>query len=294
MKRFAVLMCVIVVVLVASVANAQQYKNLARGATAIAAPTFSSAWFSNPAVLAGLNVPEDDTLMPSEKVWRNEASVDIEVSGDNNVWALDWGGYNSGSGWGIGAGYVDSEGGQGYGVGVSRRFGGVSVGVNLLHVSADGDAEADEASVRSAIAAGPGVEGDEDADILSIGVYKYFDMAGKENSSIVGVHAGAVYQDITDEVDGVLNLGVALDFVQGWTLAADLLDFDTLNIGASTRLGKAKEWEVAAGLADGDLTVGATYDVTRNAEGGNWRVGLAWADFEADDVMYAGDRKSVV
>lgn len=273
MKHMVVLISVAVLVLTMSAADAQWYRNMMRGDTMIADPAFSTAWLANPAVLASMAAPADGAAAK----WHNEASMDIEVSGDEDFWGLDWGGFNAAKGWGVGAGYWDSEWGQEYGIGVGKQFEDFSVGVSWQHQEADDVADADAAQYDM----------DDSWDFLQVGLYKYFDMSAQE-SSVAGVRAGAVWWDVTDEVDSVIDLGIAVDFVEGFTVAVDWLDFDILNFGASTKLGKAKEFEVAAGLSDGDLTFGATYDVTRNADGGNWKVGFAWADYEWDEVASAG------
>jgi len=273
MKHLVVLLSVVVIVLTMSAADAQWYRNMARGDTMIADPAFSTAWLANPAVLASLAAPADGEVAK----WHNEASADVKISGDDDFWGVDWGGFNAAKGWGVGAGYWDSDWGQEYGLGVGKQFKDFSVGVSWQHQEED--------SVYTPTSTQVGA--DDSWDFLQVGLFKNFDVSDQA-SSISNVRAGAVWWDVTDEVDSVIDLGVAVDFVEGFTVALDWLDFDTINFGASTKLGKAKEFEVAAGLSDGDLTVGATYDVTRKATGGNWKVGFAWADYEWDEVAQGG------
>jgi hypothetical protein len=273
MKHLVVLLSVVVIVLTMSAADAQWYRNMARGDTMIADPAFSTAWLANPAVLASLAAPADGEVAK----WHNEASADIKVSGEDDFWGVDWGGFNAAQGWGVGAGYWDSEWGKEYGVGVGKAFKDFSVGIGWQRQDEDSVSVPDSAQYDT----------DDSWDFFQVGLYKNFEMAD-ETSSVSNVRAGAVWWDVTDEIDSAIDLGIAVDFVEGFTVAVDWLDFDTINFGASTKLGKAKEFEVAAGLSDGDLTVGANYDITHNADGGNWKVGFAWADYEWDDVAQAG------
>ncbi len=271
--------CLVVVMLVAvcvTGAQAQMISNMMRGDTQVARPSASTAWYGNPAVLAPLaSAGVDEYGEFDAKPWANSISGDVQVSGDGDMYVLSWGGQNLAKGWGIGGGYANVEDGDDvdvYGLGFGRPLtSGWSVGVNWLHLSMDwaGTASSDE-------------------NTFDLAVRKDFANDSTKTPWLTGLTFGAVLRDVTDEIDSHLDLGVALDMVGGWTLAADLIDFDDINVGASMRFGEMSEWEFGAGLADGDVTLGFLYDVTQNPEGGNLRVGAAWADYDADDVILAG------
>jgi len=251
-----------------------------RGNTVIGNPSQSIAWSGNPAALAG----EKTDALTDGPAMDNAASFATNLSGDEDVWALSYGGRSMVKGWGIGAGYVDADYSESYGLGFGMPVSGFEVGVNWRHTDMD---------VWS-----PGVDSlqgsymDDSQDLFDLAGRKVWTYDGDGNGAVIkGVSkmaVGAVLRDVTDEVDSTLDLGVSLDFANGWTFNLDLLDFDTVNLGASTRIGSAKEWEVGAGLADGDLTLGAIYDITKDGAPTAWRVGVAWADYDWDDIFYGG------
>ncbi len=286
--------CLVVVMLVAvcvTGAQAQLISNMMRGNTAVARPSASTAWYGNPAVLAPLaSAGVDEYGEFDAKPWANSISGDVQVSGDGDMYVLSWGGQNLAKGWGIGGGYANVEDGDDvdvYGLGFGRPLtSGWSVGVNWMHTSVDSN---DTASPDGYVGpANGGGTWSADEDTFDLAVRKDFANDSTKTPWLTGLTFGAVLRDVTDEIDSHLDLGVALDMVGGWTLAADLIDFDDINVGASMRFGEMSEWEFGAGLSDGDPTLGFMYDVTQNPEGGNLRVGAAWADYDADDVIIAG------
>lgn len=250
-----------------------------RGGTVIGNPSQSIAWSGNPAALAG----EKSDAVTDGPAMDNAASFALNLSGDDDVWALSYGGRSMVKGWGVGAGYVDTDWAKGYGVGFGMPVNGFEVGVNWRHLDWDTVVHVDSAQ---------GIYMDDTQDLFDLAGRKVWTYDGDADGAVVkGVSkmaVGAVIRDVTDEIDSALDLGVSLDFANGWTFNLDLLDFDTINLGASTRVGSAKEWEVGAGLADGDLTLGAVYDIAKDGEPTAWRVGIAWADYDWDDVIYGG------
>lgn len=249
-----------------------------RGNTAIGNPSQSVAWSANPAALAG----EKTDAVTDGPAMDNAASFATNISGDYDQWGLSYGGRSMVKGWGIGAGYTDTDYAKGYGLGFGMPLSGFEVGVNWRRLDWDS-----MASVDSLQAFGR----DSSQDVFDLAGRKVWTYGDDNASSVKGMSklaAGVVLRDVTDEIDTVIDLGVSADFANGWTFNIDLLDFDTVNLGASTRLGVAKQWEVGAGLADGDLTLGAIYDIAKDGEPTAWRVGLAWADYDWDDVLVAG------
>lgn len=249
-----------------------------RGNTVIGNPSQSIAWSGNPAALAG----EKTDAVTDGPAMDNAASFATNLSGDDDVWALSYGGRSMVKGWGIGAGYVDSDYSEAYGIGFGMPLSGFEVGVNWRHTEMD--------SYYPPVGGATSTSMDDSQDLFDLAGRKVWTY-GADDTALKGLSkmaVGAVLRDVTDEIDSTLDLGVSLDFANGWTFNLDLLDFDTVNLGASTRIGSAKQWEVGAGLNDGDLTLGAIYDIAKDGEPTAWRVGIAWADYDWDDVIYGG------
>ena len=250
-----------------------------RGNTVVAAPSQSVAWSGNPAALAGQKVDgaTGDVAMD------NAASFATNISGSDDAWGLSYGGTNVLKGWGIGAGYVDTDYSKGYGIGYGMPLKGLEVGVNWRR------SEFDYAPSMEYASAAQATPRSRKESLFDVGVRKVWTYGeGEGMKGVSSIAGGAVLRDITDEIDTIVDLGVSFNFNSGFVVNVDLLDFDVFNAGVSKRFGSASEWELGAGLADGDLTLGAIYDIAKNGEPTAWRVGIAWADYDWDDVLYAG------
>lgn len=239
-----------VLLLAATSANAQMVEHLMRGNTAVVVPGITTAWEMNPAALSGVGAIGG----------RHALSADIELSGDTDMFALNWAGAFGGGNSGLGAGYHDFAYGKQYGFGYGAMW------------------------PRNQLAWGATI-GWTDPDVGDSDSYINIGVIG--GTAIGGRHAarsqwGAVARDLTDSV--VFDIGLAFDLGGGTLLAVDLRDLGdrydrTVNLGGSRKLGRAQEWTAGVGVADGDLTFGAMREL-RDAtwRGGSWKVGAAFVD----------------
>jgi len=272
MKRTATCLSVaIMVVFMATAAHAQIIETAMRGNTVVAAPSLSTAWVYNPAVLASLAGLDDQGagLMG----WRHAASADLEVSGDTDLFALNWGGSQVRKDFGLGAGYWDFMDGSIFGAGIGKAWKkGMAWGVSWQNMDPDGAGSSE--------------------NVFSAGLTGHW--GGNEYTQMAPVRYGLVVRDITDEMQTTIDVGASVQLPGGILLAADLADLtdeidSALRIGASMRFGLSNEWQAGIGLDDGDLTVGAMYNSTAGWAGGSWRFGGAFQDLDdADDSLIVG------
>ncbi len=244
---------------------------IGRGLTRIAVPRGASTYLGNPAGLPKL-VGDGLPLSP----WVNRASASTTLESEVDRYSVHYSGRTRTGTFGCGGGLWHAEFdhsdadyfGLGVGADISRWLcPNLSIGLNLVNQSTD---EGDEIS--------PDQLGDDDQTMFNIGLMKQFELPA--NTCTVGLLA----RDITDEFDnGVMfDVGAAVEMPTGLLVAADLNDVTdevdtTFNIGAEWPIPMT-DFTVRAGLADGDLTVGAGYTVL-----GSWELSAAWADYDWDE-----------
>ena len=270
-RRFrAVLLSVAVLALMASAASAQLVENAMRGGTVVAAPTASAAWIMNPAMLGSAAAAPADPFQASGM--KHAVSADFEVSGDTSLFSVNWAGAQAGSDLGFGAGYTSADDAHLYGVGVGKAFDSFSAGLAWAHF-------------------GP-AHGYRSENMFHLGVGGSVPMGP---SMAQPASWGLVVRDLSGQMRRHLDLGVALPLDGGILVAMDVRDITdeidrTFHIGGSMQFGKAEEFEVGVGLNDGDLTLGALYDLSRAGMSSNWKAGVAWVagDRHRSDTVLIG------
>ncbi|MFO8080470.1 MAG: hypothetical protein R6V07_09205 [Armatimonadota bacterium] len=265
MKQF--LMTVVVISLVAAPAVAQDIETVMAGRAQIGAGLISEAWLHNPAVL-GMQRTADGMDGGN---WQHSASGVYEVDGDVDLRALTWGGYPHAQRWGIGAGVMDVSGMDSFGLGAGwgTPDGRLSAGLNYQSIDTAGN----------------------DYDVFD------FAVGGRLSGVCPQLTRGTwgiVARDITDEMQATFDIGIGYES-ELWRVAADLEDvsdeIDTvLQFGVARNFGSVNQWQVGAGLDDGDLTAGFLYRPTTDTEVGPWKIGVAWleGDGGADDAWVIG------
>lgn len=255
-------------------AHAQMVQTIMRGNTVVADPSVTTAWLYNPAALASLaGLEAEFPAVPGESGWRHAASADLELSGDTDLFALNWGGVKAGKSFGLGAGYLDlcdnSYLGAGFGKSWSKK--GISWGLTWKNWDLpSGDSE----------------------NIFDLGMI--MESPREAGSSVSALKYGLVLRDVTDEIAHIWDIGVVANLDSGVKIAADLSDLTDeidrqFRIGATKRFGAKKTWEAGIGFDDGDLTLGAMYDSSTDWKGGSWKFGAAWQNMdEGKDSLIIG------
>lgn len=264
MKQLSLL--VLVLMMVVSVAGAQDIESMMAGRAQIGAGLISEAWLQNPAFL-GLNAGSGDP----DGIWYHGVVAAIELDGEADLRTLSWGGHPAGKPYGAGAGIIDVEGMDAWGAGIGwgSPTGRIAAGLNFQSVDAG---NSDDLSVLDFAASGRMSE-----DLgLDSGIW------------------GIVVRDITDEMTTTLDLGVGFDVSQ-WRIAADLEDVSDeeetiLQVGASRFFGREDNWQAGVGLDDGDLTAGLVYHGTTRDNEMDWKLGFAYIDGGdgEDDALVLG------
>jgi len=256
---------VLMVLVAATAAHAQTVDTAMRGNTVVAQPALSTAWWYNPAALATMSAYEEDAMALAG--WRHAASADLELSGETDLLALNWGGSRENKSFGLGAGYIDLAYSDTFGAGFGKSWkNDLSWGVSWRNIDSDVSSDSN--------------------NIFDVGLLK--------DSGPSGLKYGLVVRDVTDEFQMMVDIGAAMDLPGGILLAADIVDLldeveTVFRIGATKRFGTAQNWEAGIGLDDGDLTVGAMYDAASGWGGGSWRLGAAWLSADdGDDTLILG------
>lgn len=260
---------VAMVTLLCSVALAQDIETTMAGRAQIGAGLLSEAWLQNPAVL-GLTAPANG--MAHDGSWRNSAVGLYEVEGDVDLRSISWGGKPADGQWGVGAGWVDVVGMEdvGLGVGVGSADGRYAVGVNY---------QSTDVPMAGSL------------DIFDVAVaVRSLDLGGSFTEGILGL----VVRDITDEGTTTYDVGVGVESAD-WRLALDFEDItdesdSVVQCGAVRTFGAQREWQVGAGLDDGDLTAGVVYHAPTADGGPAWKLGVAFiaGDDGASDAWVVG------
>lgn len=270
MRRLVILLTV-AFVSAATLGSAQSLsiETAMRGNTLVGAPTSSTAWANNPAGLADLARHESETQLATG--WRHAGSAAFELSGDSDLFAINWGGAQIGKGYGLGAGYADAWSTRLIGIGFGKAWGRKNIdwGVNWSQVSPDGG---------------------DDEDRFDLGVRG--EWGGWGISTVAPARFGAVARDVLGEPS--LDLGAVFELRGGIKLYADVADVTdrwdrTFHFGATQRYGPEKQFELGAGLSDGNLTLGLLWDAHVGWNGATWRFGAAWQESESgDNSLIAG------
>ena len=241
-----------------------------RGNTLVASPGISGAWAHNPAALADLAGMSND--LPAVNGWRHAASGLVELSGDSDILAVNWGGVKTGKDFGLGAGLIDAFDTTFWGVGFGRSMPSRDIAWGASWINID-------PKTRSS------------SNIISLGVAGNLSSLGVATTS--PVRYGVVARDITDEFERMWDLGIATQ-AGGLDFAIDIADIANamdrrFRIGATKRVGDANHIQIGAGLDEGNLTFGALYDSGTDWQDGVWRFGGAWQDMDhGDDAILAG------
>jgi hypothetical protein len=250
-----------------------------RGNTMVADPGIPGAWAYNPAALASLAGLKSDA---PEGKWRHEATVTLEARGDADLFAINWGGVETGKDFGMGAGYLKAWDAKVYGVGFGKTWGakGLQWGMSWQHVRAD-------------FAGSSGSSGrTEDQNIITGGIMG--ELPSLSLGAIHNVRWGAVLRDATDQLARTWDLGLAFDAPAKWHVCIDFADLTDevdrrFRIGATRPLGTGSEWTIGLGVDDGDATAGVLYNPAKYWQGGSWRFGAAWQHVDhGDDEILLG------
>jgi len=249
------LMVATLVALLGSMALAQDIETTMAGRAQIGAGLLSEAWLQNPAAL-GLGAPMNGIARDGS--WRSSIAGQFEVEGDVELRTISWGGQPLDGQWGVGAGWVDVIGMEdvGLGVGFGTPDGRLALGVNYQATDTPG--------------AG-------DLDIFDVAVAaRSFDLGGGLTQGILGV----VVRDVTEEGTTTWDVGVGVESAE-WRAALDVEDVTdegetVVQVGAAHRFGAQREWQVGAGLDDGDLTAGVVYHAPTMNGGAAWKLGVAF------------------
>lgn len=242
-----------------------------RGNTLVADPGIPGAWAYNPAALASLAGLKSDA---PEGKWRHEATATVEAKGDADLFAINWGGVETGKDFGLGAGYVKAWDAKVYGAGFGKTWGAKSLswGVSWQHAKVDA----------------AGTAGDQ--NLITAGIIG--ELPNLNLGAIHNVRWGAVLRDATDQWGRTWDLGMAFDAPSQWHVCLDLADITNevdrrLRIGATRPLGAGSEWTIGVGLDDGDATAGVIYNPAKYWKGGSWRFGAAWQNVDggSDEIL---------
>jgi len=240
------------------------------GNTYIAQPDGPGAWNYNPAALAAI-AGLDAGLFTMED-WKHTASATFELSGQSDMFALNWGGYQMSKEFGLGAGYIDAWGTSTLGAGFGKTWGGGSMawGVNWRHVD-DG--------VNSA------------NNVFDLGLVGTLGDMGIR--AIERLKWGLVVRDLTGDIQRTWDAGLAMALGQGLNFTADWVDVtdemdSRFRVGLTKTFGQGDRIKLGAGLDDGDLTLGATVAAGGMANG-SLSFGVAWqAHDNVDDTLLLG------
>jgi hypothetical protein len=248
-----------------------------RGNTLVADPGIPGAWAYNPAALASLAGMQSDA--PAGK-WRHEATATLEVKGDADLFAINWGGVETGKDFGLGAGYAKAWDAKVYGAGFGKTWNakGLSWGVSWQHTQVDYEVAYDEQSGRTWHS--------EDQNLITAGLIGQ--LPSLNLGAISNARWGAVLRDATDQLARTWDLGLAFDAPSQWHVCIDFADVTDevdrrFRIGATRPLGTGNEWTVGLGFDGGDATAGVIYNPAKYWQGGSWRFGAAWESVDGGD-----------
>ncbi len=270
-NAYWLVMTVALVVVMVAPAGAQTARSLAMGNAGVGVADDSVAWSQNPAGLPYLQ-PAPITLSP----FPSHISGTIDLDSDVDTLGLNYSARLKGrtAGWGIGywkmdMGNSDTDNlGAGYGMPFGQR--GMSWGVALRRVeTTSSGSQVEQVSSTS-----------NDKFVGDIGVMF------RQSLPVSDLKVGLVARDVTDQFQSTFDLGASVDLPAGVLVAADIVDItdeaDTqFNIGAEWKPPLLSAVVVRGGLADGDVTLGAGYDL------GMIQVSLSWQDLDADSLTSA-------
>ena len=259
-----VVLVIVLVVLLALPAMAQNVRMNATGGAFATTSVDETASFNNPAGL-----PLLDTFGMNLSPWPSRASANILVDGPDDLDAFSafYAGRAADNSYGWGAGYISTDNGAdsdafsvGYGHNLDNGF---TVGASLYHESWETAAD--------------------DGDSTSFDLGAMYRRALPLNTW----RAGLWLEDVADEYGGpFFHAGAAVELPAGVDVAASIFD---ITDEVDTVVASGAEWSVPltslivrAGSNDGDFSAGLGYRWT------NFEVGLAWSEAEGDDQILAG------
>ena len=192
-----------------------------RGNTLVASPGISGAWAHNPAALADLAGMSND--LPAVNGWRHAASGLVELSGDSDILAVNWGGVKTGKDFGLGAGLIDAFDTTFWGVGFGRSMPSRDIAWGASWINIDPKTRSSSNIISLGVA----------GNLLSLGV-----------ATTSPVRYGVVARDITDEFERMWDLGIATQ-AGGLDFAIDIADIANA-MDRRFRIGATKRHEVRA------------------------------------------------
>jgi len=266
MRKSAWLVMIVATVVVANgpaVAQAAwsfEARSFAMGNSVIAVADDSAAWLQNPAGLPYLRVSPD-----SRSSWPALVSGTTDLGADADTIGINCSACSREGDRGWGAGYWElgsyrlgplitlsiDKVGAGYGAALRP---GLSWGVSVTRLNMAWDLPPMPQQTPDAMDAYSG-----DEIIVDVGaMYRRSVPAGQ-------VKYGFVARDVADQMQYTFDVGASLELPTGVLVAADIRDITDevntlLNIGAEWRPASLENWAFQTGLADGDLTYGASYD----------------------------------
>lgn len=246
-------------------------RSLAMGNSVVAVADDSAAWLQNPAGLPYVQArPDSGRAWPLRLSGTTDAGLEVDTVG-LNVSSRD---RSMEQGWGAGYWHLGSYDlgpylslsierfGAGYGLALGREW---SVGLAVADVDMQWDMHPPmmPGQTPEAIAAYSGHRVIADLGLMYRGV-------GEEGTTRFGL----VVRDVADQMQVTLDVGASFLSNDGLLIAAELRDLTdavdvAANIGAEWRVPGLPELALNAGLADGDVTYGGSYDFMP------WTVSLA-------------------